>query len=138
MANNFFLKDCALFFTNSDFLIPIYLQVLGHFPSATSPTQFPQSQLPQQQFPQPLISPTLTSPVTNFPNSNFPNSNFPMQWNYIRQKKEFLLLESDMMIDDVIRLLLFQNYLVLSLDIDCMLYSYLLGSTRTFLFILAL
>ena len=53
--------------------------VLGHFPSTTSPTQFPQSQLPQQQFPQPLISPTLTSPVTNFPNSNFPNSNFPMQ-----------------------------------------------------------
>ena len=47
--------------------------VLGHFPSTTSPAQFPQSQLPQQQFPQPLISPTLTSLVTNFPNSNFPN-----------------------------------------------------------------
>ena len=48
------------------------------------------------------------------------------------------LLESDMMIDDVVRLLQFQNDLVLSLDIDCRLYSYLLGSTRTFLFFLAL
>ena len=47
-------------------------------------------------------------------------------------------MESDMMIDDVITLLQFQNDLVLSLDIDCRLYSYLLGSTRTFLFILAL
>jgi len=34
--------------------------------------------------------------------------------------------------DDVIKLLQFQNDLVLSLDIDCRLYSYLLGSTRTF------
>ena len=33
---------------------------------------------------------------------------------------------------DVIKLLQFQNDLVLSLDIDCRLYSYLLGSTRTF------
>ena len=48
------------------------------------------------------------------------------------------LLESDMMIDDVITLLQFQNDLVLSLDIDCRLYSYLLGCTRTFLFFLAL
>ena len=29
----------------------VNFMVLGHFPSATSPAQFPQSQLPQQQFP---------------------------------------------------------------------------------------
>ena len=55
------------------------LSVLGHFPSATSPTQFPQSQLPQQQFPQPLTSPVTNFPNSNFPNNNFPNNNFPMQ-----------------------------------------------------------
>ena len=42
-------------------------------------------------------------------------------------------------VDDVISLTpSFQNDLVLSLDIDCRLYSYLLGSTRTFLFFVAL
>jgi len=37
------------------------------------------------------------------------------------------LLESDMMIDDVIRLLQLKNGLAVSFDIDCRLYSYLLA-----------
>ena len=45
-------------------VLQIYGIVLGHFPSATSPTQF---------------HPVTTSPTANFPNNNFPNSNFLMQ-----------------------------------------------------------